>query len=445
MNPEFQRNLWLEAGPRRLAWTGVVLAAIYGSVLLLARRDPVPMLGIAGAVVFVATALIWGSRTAGGALAEEVRQRTWDFQRLSALTPWAMTWGKLFGATSMAWLAAASGLVLALAAALYEGKVEGALPLVVGGLGLAILMQAGALVGALVNVRRARAEGRIPNFRFTAGGIIGLLVVLGAAQRVFPTRGLGLGGPLGWLNGSGGVTQWWGAAIPSTWFLALSLVVFGAWALTAAWRLMRLELQMENGPWVWPAFVLFLGFWAAGLVDAGSTMRFAVAGAVFAACAYAGVFADPADRVRLRQFGDALRRRDGPAMTAAMPLVVAPVLLSLLAVAGVAVSPLFGEGAEPSVLLALAALAFLLRDLAIVAYFRFGPRPGRGDFGAALGLFLAYFVGGVVGVSLGQGGAALFTPSPISPAVSVLSAGAQAAVIWFLAWKRVRAPERSAV
>jgi hypothetical protein len=439
VNPEFQRNLWLEAGPRRLAWAGVVLAAIYGSCLLLARDNALTVLGAVGAVVFVAAAVIWGSRSAGGAIAEEVRQRTWDFQRLSALTPWEMTWGKLFGSTVLAWAAGATGLLLAFVAATVNGQPDLALQYVVGGVGMALLLQAGALAGALVNVRRARAEGRVPNFRFTVLGFVGFLLVVSAARRVFPTRGMG------GIFGSGGDANWWGLVIPSTWFIAISLAVFGAWALVAAWRLMRLELQMENGPWVWPAFVLFSGVWLAGLADAGATMRFAVAGTVFAVCAYIGAFADPADRVRLRQFGAAVRRGDPAAMRAALPLVVAPVILAILAAIGVAVSPLLGEGDEPEALLALAAVAFLLRDLAIVAYFRFGPRPGRGDFGAALGLALAYFVGGTVGVSLGQGGGALFFPSPQFPAISVFAGAVQAALIGYLAWSRIRAPERSEV
>jgi hypothetical protein len=92
-----------------------------------------------------------------------------------------------------------------------------------------------------------------------------------------------------------------------------------------------------------------------------------------------------------------VRRRDMAVAMASTPLVVAPAILAVLAVVGIALAPFSGEGAEPSALLALAALAFLLRDLAIVAFFRFGPRPGRGDFGAVLGLFLVYFVGGIVG------------------------------------------------
>lgn len=443
MNPEFQRNLWLEAGPRRLAWTGVVLAAIYGAVLLLARDHPFSALGIAGAAVFVAAALIWGARAAGGAVAEEVRQRTWDFQRLSALTPWEMTWGKLFGASSLSWLAGGTGLALTLIWSFADGHPERAVQWLIGGLSLAVLLQAGSMAGALVNVRRARAEGRVPNFRFTLGGIVGLMFVIGAVQRAFPTQGQGLGGPFGWLTGARGDFHWWGLPVAADWFATISLAAFAGWALVAAWRLMRLELQMENGPWYWPGFVLFAGVWAAGMIDTGGTARFAVAGAVFAICAYLGAFADPADRVRLRQFMDALRRWDIKAMLPTTPLVVAPLKLSVYAVVGIAIAPLFGEGAEPSAVLALAALAFLLRDLAIVAYFRFGPRPGRGDFGAALALFLAYFVGGVVGMTSGQGGLALFAPSLTMPAISVFAGAVQAAIVWFLAWKRIQAPEKS--
>ena len=57
MNPEFQRNLWLEASPRRLAWAGVVLLLIYGATVMATRTNPygpLPVLGGVGAAVFVA-------------------------------------------------------------------------------------------------------------------------------------------------------------------------------------------------------------------------------------------------------------------------------------------------------------------------------------------------------------------------------------------------------
>ncbi|HTK33698.1 MAG TPA: hypothetical protein VL358_00245 [Caulobacteraceae bacterium] len=444
MNPEFQRNLWLEAGPRRWAWTAVVLAAVYGAAVLIGGQFPLHALGVAGAAVFLVAALLWAPRIAGRAVADEVMQRTWDFQRLSALTPWEMAWGKLFGATSLAWIAASTGLVLATVATGMTGGGDRVLQAAISGIGAAVLLQAGSMALALVGVRRARAEGRSGAFRFTLGGLVGLIVVASALAKVLPTRGQGLGGPMEWITAGLGKVVWWGLAIPGGWFLAGSLLAFAAWALVAAWRLMRLELQMENFPWAWPLFALFAGVWAAGVVNAGVGARFAVAGAVFAACAYASAFAEPADRVRLRRFADALAARDLAGAAYAAPAVIAPVKLAALAVIGVALSP-HGEGAAaPPALLVLAAFAFLLRDLGVVAYFRFGPRPGRGDFGAVLGLFLAYFVGGVVGSQIGgQTGMALFTPSPVQPAIAAVSGGVQAILVWILAWSRIRAPERS--
>ena len=444
MNPEFQRNLWLEAGPRRLAWTGVVLAAIFGAALLVGGNYPLRAVGTAGIGVFLVCGLLWGPRIAGRAVAEEVMQRTWDFQRLSALTPWQMTWGKLFGAASLSWVAALVGLVLAVVAASLTGGADKVVTATLSGLGAAVLLQAGSMALALVGVRRARAAGRNAAFRFTFGGMVGLFLVVSVLAKVMPTRGQGLGNPLEWLGGGLGASTWWGVAVPGGWFMALSLVAYGAWALVAAWRLMRLELQMENFPWAWPLFALFGGVWAAGVVDAGAAARFAVAGAVFAACAYAGAFAEPADRVRLRQFGEAMaaRRLMGAAYLA--PLAIAPVKLALLAVIGVAFSPHDLAGRAPPALLALAAFAFLLRDLGIIAYFRFGPRPGRGDFGAVLGLFLAYFIGGIVGRQIGgDTGMALFMPSAGQPAIAAVAGGVQAVLVWILAWSRIRAPERS--
>ena len=105
MNPELQRNLWLEASPRRTAWAGVAVLGVYAAVYLSSDGGGPALLralGGAGAFIFFAAALVWGVRLAGQSVASEIGERTWDFQRLSALDPWAMTWGKLFGGTALA-------------------------------------------------------------------------------------------------------------------------------------------------------------------------------------------------------------------------------------------------------------------------------------------------------------------------------------------------------
>ena len=56
-----------------------------------------------------------------------------------------------------------------------------------------------------------------------------------------------------------GFVRWWGLRLDRELFAAASLVLFAGWALLAAWRAMRRELQEPVRPWAWPAFALFAG------------------------------------------------------------------------------------------------------------------------------------------------------------------------------------------
>jgi hypothetical protein len=447
MNPELQRNLWLEAGPRKLAWVAVVLAVIYGAALVVTGaaetpRDLARVLTVVGAGVFVVSALFWGPRAAGRALGNEVQQKTWDFQRLSVLSPWEMTVGKLLGSTALPWLAALSGIAafnLGLWLGVRSGEALGrpAPWWTLAGIGLAVLMQAGALAMALVGVRRARADGRPPALRLGWGNGIGALVLFWAVGRSVPGLGGQALGPRLPLGGD----RWWGMDIGQTRMFALTAAVFGAWAVVAAWRLMRLELQMQNRPWAWPGFLVFAAAWMAGFaVDGGARFAWAAAGMVFGLGAYASAFAEPADRVRLRRWVLAVRRLDWERLYLTVPAPWSALKLGALAVVGLMATAPDGETG----LLALAAFAFVVRDIGVIAFFRFGPRTRRGDFGAVLGLFLLYFVGGAVGMALSRGpGLALFVPTPGHALVSLVSGLVMGGLVWAAAWSRIRAPERT--
>lgn len=456
MNPELQRNLWLEASSRKLAWVGMVLAVIYGAALVIggsANQDGLlaRALAISGAGVFAVSAFFWGPRVAGRAVGNEVMQRTWDFQRLSVLTPWEMTMGKLAGATSASWLAALSGLVVAnigLTLGVGEGEGRPALWWSLAALGGGVLLQAGAMAMALVGVRRARADGRPPSLKLGWGSGVGALLLMSVMGRTVP--GLGSAGfgrlPLGGH-------AWWGVYIGQTRLFAITLTIFAAWAVVAAWRLMRLELQMQNRPWAWPGFLVFTAVYLAGFaVDRGAAYGWAAAAMVFGLGAYASAFAEPADRVRLRRWVEAIRARDWPRLYLTVPAPYSALKLGALAVLGLMLTVRTLLPAQTTIqmdygdlaLAALAGFAFVVRDVGVVAYFRFGPRSRRGDFGAILGLFLLYFVGGLVGNALGgPAGASLFVPSPSAPLVSVFAGAVMAAVAWWLAWGRIRAPERT--
>lgn len=174
MNPELQRNLWLEASPRRAAWAAVAVAGVYAAVYLAADgSEPGELgraLGAVGAFIFFASALVWGVRLAGQSVASEIGERTWDFQRLSALDPWSMTWGKLFGATALAWAVGLAGLVVSVLAYAFLAGPGPALLFAVAAVALAVLLQASGFAAALIGVRKARAEGRLNTLRSAAGG-----------------------------------------------------------------------------------------------------------------------------------------------------------------------------------------------------------------------------------------------------------------------------------
>ncbi|MDO8380097.1 hypothetical protein [Phenylobacterium sp.] len=448
MNPEFQRNLWLEASPRRVAWAAVTLILIYGATALLARDaggGPLPALAGVGGFVFLICGVIWGSRAAGTAVLAEIADRTWDFQRLSALTPWAMTWGKLLGSASLAWLCALTGVVLMAGLMVVQGQ-PGALWMPAFLISLALLLQAVSLGAALIGVRKARAEGRVARPGGVMGGLIlGLFLLSVVAGSSGFQKGAGLAGIPAFLYARGDVT-WWGQVFPAVGFRTLATLAFAGWALTGAWRLMRLELQMKNAPVVWPAFLIFLAVFLGGFAYAGGGLAAAllVGALAVALAAYAGAFAEPADRVRLRQFAGALGKGDLARALPLTPAAIAPFLLALILVAAAfgigGAGSAFDQGPDPAQAAAL--LAFILRDLGVIALFRFGPRPQRGDFGAVVALALLYAVGGIVGGVISPGtGQALFVPLSIAPWASLASGLAQAVVAWALAWRRIKAPE----
>ena len=89
MNPELRRMFWLEVSLQRL-W--LIPAVILGTALLLRQSGAGPAF-VHGLAMFgfVVLTVIWGARQAANAVLDEVREHTWEIQRMSALSPWSMT------------------------------------------------------------------------------------------------------------------------------------------------------------------------------------------------------------------------------------------------------------------------------------------------------------------------------------------------------------------
>ena len=101
LNPELQRNLWLQWSPARALLMPAVLALIAAFIVVSGNGEYTVRSALANGFSFLAAVLVlpYGVYLGVGSIAWEIRERTWDQQRLSSLGPWQMAWGKLLGTT----------------------------------------------------------------------------------------------------------------------------------------------------------------------------------------------------------------------------------------------------------------------------------------------------------------------------------------------------------
>jgi len=435
-NPEFRRHVWLELTPHRLVamplTLGLLLAFIYLTATT-AEFDGGAAAASAALWIFGGLLILWGTRLAGDAVTEEVRGRTWDQQRMSALPPWQLTWGKLLGGPIFPWYGAALCACVALtlgSAPLPRRAAEVALLAA-----LAVLLHAAAVITSLLALRKgatlpARTGGLLP--------LLAFFIAMPVLQATLTDAA--------WSE----QLAWFG--LRPTVFLAFltSMLAFAGWAVLGVHRLMRAELQVRGTPLVWLAFLAFSMTWAAGLVppELGvgepstplTPTRLLVAYAVAHGAIYALAFAESKQPVVFRRLlwfhSHGQRERF---------LDELPLWLVSVPVAGVAVAALVLQG-EPAVsglqkqtVVGLALLG--TRDLALLLALNFGKRAQRADVAGLVYLLVLYALAPGVANALGLDGLrGFFWPrADVGPlaALAPLAAGSLAAVA--LAWLRWRA------
>ncbi|MBV8977261.1 MAG: hypothetical protein JO261_00535 [Alphaproteobacteria bacterium] len=412
MNPEFQRNLWIELTPRRMILMAVLLALAFFAAAVSGDINQTP--ADAARWLFAIVVVVWGTRNAATAVVSEIRDRTWDMQRLSALGPGAMMWGKLFGATSFNWFGGALCLAVIVGdAAMRRGAAAAAADLVYY-VAVGVIAQAAAFLASLVAVRRRQSHSRLDVFVYQAVGLAAALAVhqIWSVARVAPAAP--------WND-----LVWWGVRLDARVFLLASLAVFAGWIVTGCYREMRLELMMRNGIAVWLAFLVFIGLYVAGFdawlptnrLVAGYdavALRLLLATAAYAILTYAMVILEPKDRVHYRWLGSQLSSaRLGAFFGGLQSWMMAYAAALVCAAAAVARLELAHPDMQGPPALIAAGLGFLTRDVALFVVMR---SRRRGDL-ATLGILLAAYVL-VPAILKGLGFAALlvlFLPQPEAP------------------------------
>lgn len=433
MNPELRRNLWLELTTHRLLAMPAVLFLVFGVLAANAGRDWPASVTSAATALFVALVVFWGSRQAGASVTDEVRARTWDWQRLSSLTPWQMAWGKLWGATAFTWY---GGLICIATLAVASGgmptpRETGWMVLALVSLGLA--MQGASLAASL---QAARKDSRL-------GQRVGTLILLPVAVvSIFAFMSI--------VRGPFEQVTWFARSWDPVRFMALSATAFAAWALLAAHREMSRELRVARLPWAYVAFIAFLATYVSGFGDfhsGGMRSAFIFAGLIVAVvlCYYA-LFAEHTTAIRLRRMAAHGRARRWRRLGEDLPLW-APALAAVWLFALAAVSfPHRFEASLPGKWIGgypVAAALMVTRDLGILVFFCLAPRARRVEAATLLYVVLLSYVTPVFLAGVGLAAAAtVFWPFghgswAAAGVMGLHVAVVAAAVAW--RWRRARA------
>ncbi|MBL6752605.1 MAG: hypothetical protein ISP90_18990 [Nevskia sp.] len=386
-NPEFIRNAWLELTPQRLLATPAILGLVFLVAYLIAPNGPqVPQVALA---LFAALTILWGAKLAGESIAEEFSQGTWDTQRLSGLSAWQMSAGKLFGGPIFAWFGGAICALVLLAFTPAAGFGHALRTLSIAA-GIAVTFHAIALMSNLMVLRKLPRQATRPRTR----GAMLLLALL-----VVPQMILALMRAPRWND-----VQWYGHTFAALDFALLCTALAVFWSVLGLYRAMRQELAFRDAPLAWIGFLLFLcafsGGWFYGqgqkaplLVDPGAPpvlRHLALCVAFIGGAAYALLFAERKDWLRLRRMTGLWRAGQRGRAFALMPKWLVTVALCAMAVLAFCAAALLGQPVLDGIAescTALALLALLVRDAAIVLGLNFTPDQRRAD--AAAGIYVA--------------------------------------------------------
>ena len=440
-NPELRRNLWLEFSWHRVIAAPAVITLVVLLIVASDGKNPFDSLAAVAAYGYAAIVLLWGTKLAGASVTEEARSRTWDAQRMSSITPWRMTWGKLLGAPSFAWYCG----ILLLAIFVVCGS-QARIPVA----RYAALMACGALMlhamalNFSVLAARNGAESR-------GSGILSILVLLFLllVLRVFVPDNLEK------------PVTWWGVSLPHIDLMLYSAVAFGAWAVLGAYRSMCDELEIRTAPWALPSFILFTAAYCAGFAMSGKTND---PGAFFGVMAsslviaivlvYGLLLAEKSGAAAWQRLCARAQARQWHRVWQELPLWLVALAVGLVAALAASMastsSGLVGTPSDGFLrkvgLAPIALILFAVRDAAIFQFFALARQPRRVIAATLFYLLLLYgLLPGLLNASGAETLAQFILPPLVDqPGLTTLIMAVQAAIAIALAytrWRKIHAPD----
>ena len=387
LSPEFHRNLWMKFTPVGAVVVAVLFLLIGMATSHLWTSNGADLRAQLLFFMYAFIVFIGGCYAAAFSMREEMKDNTWDFLRVSAISPAQLAFGKLFGATSYTWY---WGLLIFF---LYYW-VFSQDPLVNV---VAYYMLMAGLIGhaasflisiSSIPVNTQHLVSRDVGMgtpAFLTGGTVSFVIAMSFLEAFFDRHGYGRSRLFSDM-------VWYSQPVEMSSFWMVSLSLFLLWLWFGCYRLIRAELMYRVTPFVWVSFLAYLIAWTLGFAFDHETPRtiknyirvgsdlvahevltyapqiLAAKWAFFisAATCYLTMLSESNDGRRYARLGGALRRRnlrdvlnDMPRWVAVLPFVA--VTFGALLYQLQAAPP--GEDADVCLTyFCLAALLFIARD-----------------------------------------------------------------------------------
>ena len=485
-NPELQRNLWLEITLQRIIAMPAILGLIY-FIFFIASSDyssRLVSLLVISKIIFVILVL-WGTRNASASIVNEINQKTWDFQKLSSISPWQMTIGKLLGSTLYTWY----GAIIALAIygvslyLLYQYSLDDSKTTWSGwnfrkyeNLTVAIiyykvvtLFLGAILIQALAMFCAASALSNRKD-KITNINTIGHMILSGGVGFFFFMTEQTLNGKRHYN------VDWYNLDIDRGLFTVLSLAAFVFWVIVGIYRTIKKEFQYKIIPSAWFSFLLFVIIYQAGFF-----YKLPIIPMVFYSLVtlitifYSLIFIEPKELTIYKKMKFCIKAKKWKGFLEVMPLWMVTYLLAIfvaIIISIISISPInlaeqtiwrgynyknMEIAKSPIYYAALAIVPILMmgRDILIIHFCNLCLNRKRADFTALIYIAILYFITpAILALSGFKTIANLFVPLPITryvtgrsvpefflaltPAEAIIAALSQLLIMYLIFIRRMR-------
>lgn len=265
INPEFHRNLWLNFTPFRLLAMPIIVGLIIFAFMVTTKNWQESIFVPATFLYFI-TVFLRGNYEAASSLFSEVKNNTWDFQKMSSIGPWELSLGKLLGTNSYVWYFGLTFLALSTYAYgftdsfLTQYSKSALHPQITFAFNMLFAGLIGHAAAFLISIQSfQQSKGSV-----ATAFIIGFCV---SNYAISTTNGLNL---LSYRTNKPpqlSETIWHGIAVEESLFMTLSLFFFSFWIIVAIYRNMRSELQFKNSSFIWLIFTASIAIYTSGFFN----------------------------------------------------------------------------------------------------------------------------------------------------------------------------------